>query len=93
MINLDGRYYGVEVAEDGSTIEFRKAEPAFGTLDFGGKEVAAKFWSDAGPQEVNGVKPTWRLPAGKYYLRSLNLTEIEQGNRWAIQADHARRTR
>jgi hypothetical protein len=85
VINLDGRYYGVEVPEDGSTIEFRKAEPAFGTLDFGGKEIAAEFWSDAGPQEVNGVRPTWRLPAGKYYLRSLHLTETEQGNRWAFK--------
>jgi hypothetical protein len=34
---------------------------------------------------VNGVEPTWRLPAGKYYLRSLNLTEIEQGNRWRFE--------
>jgi len=85
VINLDGRYYGIEVPEDGSTIEFRKVEPAFGVLDFGGKEVAAEFWSDAGPQEVNGVQPTWRLPAGKYYLRSLNLTETEQGNRWAFK--------
>ncbi len=84
VIHLDGRYYGVEVSEDGGTIEFRKAEPAFGTLDFGGKEVAAEFWSDAGPQEVNGVKPTWRLPAGRYYLRSLHLTETESGNRWAF---------
>ncbi|MEN6429150.1 MAG: sigma-70 family RNA polymerase sigma factor [Phycisphaerales bacterium] len=85
VIHLDGRYYGVEVAEDGSTIEFRQAEPAFGMLDFGGKEVAAEFWSDAGPQEVNGVMPTWRLPAGKYYLRSLNLTETERGNRWMFK--------
>lgn len=84
VINFEGRYYGVEVAEDGGTIEFRKAEPAFGTLDLGGKEIAAKFWSDAGPQEVNGLNPTWRLPAGKYYLRSLDLTEVENGNRWGF---------
>jgi len=85
VINLDGRYYGIEVADDGSIIEFRRTEPAFGTLDLGGKEVVAKFWSEAGPQEVNGVQPTWRLPAGKYYLRSLNLTEIEGGNRWGFK--------
>jgi hypothetical protein len=85
VINLDGRYYGIEVAEDGSVIEFREAEPAFGTLDFGGKDVAAEFWSVAGPQEVNGVEPTWRLPAGKYSLRSLSLTEIERGNRWGFK--------
>ncbi len=85
VIHLDGRYYGVEVPEDGSVIEFRRAELAFGSLDFGGKEIAAEFWSDAGPMEVNGVQPTWRLPAGKYYLRSLNLTEIEQGHRWGFK--------
>lgn len=85
VINLDGRYYGVEVPEDGSTIEFRRAEPAYGSLDLGGKEVAADFWSDAGPQEVNGVRPTWRLPAGKYYTRSLDLTETDGGNRWAFE--------
>jgi hypothetical protein len=85
VINLEGRYYGIEVSEDGSIIEFRRAEPAFGTLDFGGKEIAARFWSDAGPQEVNGVNPTWRLPAGRYYLRSMDLTEVEQGNRWAFK--------
>lgn len=85
VIHLDGRYYGIEVADDGSIIEFRWAEPAFGTLDFGGKQIAAKLWSDAGPQEVNGVQPTWRLPAGKYYLRSLDLTEIEGGNHWLFK--------
>jgi len=34
---------------------------------------------------VNGVQPTWRLPAGKYYLRSLDLTEIEGGNHWLFK--------
>jgi hypothetical protein len=33
VIGIDGRYYGVEVAEDGSTIEFRRAEPAPGRSD------------------------------------------------------------
>ncbi|MBP7050123.1 MAG: hypothetical protein KBE65_03830 [Phycisphaerae bacterium] len=84
LINLDGRYYGVEVAEDGSTIEFRQAQPAFGSLDLGGKEVVMDLWSDAGPQKVSGAGPTWRLPAGRYYLRSLDLTEVDRGDRWAF---------
>ncbi|MBP7050122.1 MAG: sigma-70 family RNA polymerase sigma factor [Phycisphaerae bacterium] len=33
VIGIDGRYYGIEVAEDGSTIEFRRAEPASGRSD------------------------------------------------------------
>ncbi len=84
VINFDGRYYGVEVAEDGSTIEFRRAEPAFGVLDLGGKEVLLDLWSDSGLQQVGGAGPTWRLPAGKYYTRSLDLTEIAGGDRWAF---------
>ncbi|HNS19321.1 MAG TPA: hypothetical protein PKH24_02425 [Sedimentisphaerales bacterium] len=84
VINLDGRYYGVEVAEDGSTIEFRQAEPAFGSLDLGGKEVVMDLWSDTGPQKVSGAGPTWRLPARRYYLRSLDLTEVDHGDRWAF---------
>jgi len=85
VINLDGQYYGIEVPEDGSVIEFRRAEPAFGTLDLGGKKIAASLWSDAGPQEVNGVAPTWRLPAGRYYLRTLKLTETEGDARWGFK--------
>ncbi len=84
VINLDGRYYGVEVTEDGSMIVFHEVEPAFGQLDFGGKEVSVDLWSDAGPQQVSGVGRTWRLPAGRYYTRSLDLTEIVGRDRWAF---------
>ena len=47
--------------------------------------MAAEFWSNAGRQGLNGAEPTWRLPAGKYDVVSLNLTEIEPGNRWGFE--------
>jgi len=84
VIVIDGNYYGIEVAEDGSTIEFRQAEPTFGTLDLDGKEVSLDLWSEAGPQQVSGGGQTWRLPAGRYYARSLDLTEMEGGDRWVF---------
>jgi hypothetical protein len=36
-VRIAGRYYGVEVAEDGGTIEFRQAEPTPGHSDPGGQ--------------------------------------------------------
>ncbi len=85
IINLDGRFYGIEVTEDGSTVEFRRAEPAFGLLDFGGKDVSVDLWSNSGPQQVSGAGQTWRLPAGRHYARSLDLTEIVGSDRWAFK--------
>jgi len=85
LINVDGRYYQIEVAEDGSTIEFRRSRPQFGTLDLGGKTAELELWSDAGPQRLSSSGGTWRLPAGRYGAVALNLTEIEAGNRWVFE--------
>ncbi len=85
LINIEGRYYQIDVAEDGSTVEFRRAEPQFGMLDLGGKTVELELWSNAGRQSLSGSGGTWRLPAGRYGARSLNLTEIEGGDRWVFE--------
>jgi hypothetical protein len=85
QINIEGRYYHIEVAEDGSTVEFRRAEPQFGMLDLGGKAVELELWSSAGRQRLSGSGGTWRLPAGRYGVAALNLTEVEGGDRWAFE--------
>lgn len=38
LIRIAGRYYGVQVAEDGGWIEFWRAEPASGRCDPGGQD-------------------------------------------------------
>jgi hypothetical protein len=89
LICVDGRYYALTVPEDGSRIEFRRAEPAFGMLDLGGKEVTLELWSDVGRQKVSGSEKLWRLPAGRYGAVSLNLTETDAADRWSFEMFHA----
>ena len=90
LIKIEGRYYGIDVAEDGGTIEFRKAKPQFGTLSLNGKQVELALWSDTGHQRVSGSNGKWLLPAGKYSAVKLELTEPDsQGNRWTFHAGRA----
>jgi RNA polymerase sigma-70 factor (ECF subfamily) len=85
LINVDGRYYQIKAAEDGCTVEFRRVEPQFGVLDLGGKAVELELWSNAGRQRLSGAGQAWRLPAGRYGVAALDLTEIEGGDRWVFE--------
>jgi len=85
MIRVGQDYYRLNVAEDGSTIEFRQATPALGTLDLGGEEVVLGLWSDAAQQRLTGFGGTLRLPAGKYGLVSLELAEKDSEGRWTFE--------
>ena len=85
LISVNGQYYSLEVADDGSTIEFRKAKPQFGTLSLEGKEAKLALWTDAVHQRVSGSGGKWRLPAGKYSVVELELTEADSaGNQWTF---------
>jgi hypothetical protein len=91
LININGQYYSIDAAEDGGTIEFRQAKPQFGTLSLNGKQAKLALWSDAGHQRVSGSNGKWLLPAGKYSVVELELTEPDsQGNRWTFDTIKAR---
>jgi len=86
LIEINGQYYGMDVADDGSTIEFRRAQPQFGTLSLEGKEVKLALWSDAARQQISGSGKDWNLPAGRYALVTMELTETDAaGDRWAFK--------
>jgi len=86
LIEIGGRYYGMDVADDGGTIEFRRAEPQFGTLSLEGKQVKLVLWSDAARQQISGSGRDWKLPAGKYAAVTIELTETDAaGDRWAFK--------
>ena len=75
----------MDVAEDGGSIEFRQAKPQFGTLSLEGKQAKLALWSDAGHQRVSGSNGRWFLPAGKYSVVDLELTEPDsEGNKWTF---------
>lgn len=90
LIKINNQYYSMNVAEYGSTIEFRQAKPQFGTLNLEGKQAKLALWSEAIHQRVSGSNGMWLLPAGKYSVVELELTEPDsQGNRWTFHAGQA----
>jgi len=91
QVKIGQSYYHLDVDEDGQTIEFRRAKPAFGTLDLGDKNVAVRLWSDAGHQHTVSSNGKLRLPAGKYSMVELKLTEIDSAaNKWLFDTEKAR---
>lgn len=90
LVRVDKDYYSIHVAEDGSTVEFRQAKPRFGVLDLGDKEVKLSLWSDTAHQRLSGSGGKWRVPAGRYGVVLLELTEADSaGNRWTFKIDKA----
>lgn len=90
LVRVNGDYYNITVAEDGSTVEFRRATPVFGTLDFGGEDVELRLWSDAEHLHLTGPGSKWRVPAGKYGVVSLELTERDSGgDRWVFRSSRS----
>jgi hypothetical protein len=91
LIKINAQYYSMDVAENGGTIEFRKAKPQFGTLSLEGKQAKLALWSDAGHQRISGSNGRWLLPAGKYSAVELELTEPDSaGNKWTFDTSKAR---
>ena len=91
LIKINGQYYSMDVSEDGGTIEFRQAKPQFGTLSLDGKQAKLALWSDAVHQRVSGSGGKWLLPAGKYSVVELELTEPDSDeNRWTFDTIKAR---
>jgi hypothetical protein len=91
LVRVNEDYYSIEVAEDGSTVEFRRARPAFGTLDLGNEKVDLRLWSDAGHQRLISSRGKWLVPAGKYTVVELELTETDSaGNKWTFDTSRVR---
>ena len=91
LVKINESYYQLDIADNGEIIEFRRAKPAFGTLDLGGESVNIRLWSDAGHQQLFSSKGKWRLPAGKYSAVELKLVETDSGgNKWLFDTERAR---
>jgi hypothetical protein len=65
-------------------------EPVYFAVRVGGKEVRLSLWSDAARQRLSSSGGQWRLPAGRYAVVSLELTETDSaGNRWTFKTSKA----
>lgn len=91
LIKVNETYYHLDIADDGGIVEFRRAKPAFGTLDLGDESVNIRLWSDAGHQQLFSSNGKWRLPAGKYSAVELKLTKTDSaGDKWLFDTERAR---
>lgn len=89
LVEVDGTYYELDVAPDGSTIDFREAQVQYGILDLGGAEAKLTLYSDAAIQRLEGAAGRWRLPAGRYCAVELELTDRDaSGSKWQFTMDN-----
>jgi hypothetical protein len=90
LVRVNETYYGIHVAEDGSSVEFSRVTPQFGMLDFGDQDVDLRLWSDTAHLRLTGPGAKWRVPAGKYGVVSLELTETDSaGKQWTFRSSKA----
>jgi hypothetical protein len=87
MLKLHNTYYGIDVAPDGTTLELKKIQPVFGTLDLGGANVKLKLWSDTVEEFLCGSDGKWQIPAGEYSALFIELNEIDsERNAWTFRS-------
>ncbi|OHB78684.1 MAG: hypothetical protein A2Z25_11670 [Planctomycetes bacterium RBG_16_55_9] len=87
MLKLYNTYYGIDVAPDGTTFDFKKIQPELGTLDFGGSNVKLKLWSDAAEEFLSGSDGKWQIPVGGYSALFIELNEIDpERNAWTFRS-------
>jgi len=85
MVKLDNIYYSIDITSDATSLELKKVEPEFGTLDLGGADVKLKLWSDAAEQYISGSEKECQLPAGRYAALSIEINKDDAtGNRWTL---------
>jgi len=86
-VKVGETFYGVQVADDASTIAFTKAAPKFGTLDLGSADVQMLTFSEYGFVNIQASDGKARVPAGRYGALVLALAKKDDsGALWRLQA-------
>ncbi len=87
LLLLNGKYYAVKVAPDGSSLALVPAEPAQGqlALDVPAAKLQVRLWSDAADQYLSPGATRWNLPVGKYQtLSSVLSLQDPARNEWTF---------
>ena len=77
MVRVGNSYYSINVDKGGTSLELKKIQPEFGTLDLGNANVKLKLWSDAAQQYISNLKNNGPIPAGKYEARFIEWNQID----------------
>ena len=82
---VDGAWYAVTVAADGSKIDLSPTQPAYGHLDLGPHRLTLGAFSDFGYQHIKTQGGKVRVPAGRYAAVSLELLKSDGTADWRLQ--------
>jgi hypothetical protein len=77
MLKVGSSYYSINIDERGTSLELKKIQPEFGTLDLGNANVKLKLWSDAAHQFISNLKNNGPIPAGKYEALFIEWSQID----------------
>jgi len=88
FLRVDGTYYSVKAAADGSSVRFEKAAPEMGKLELGiadGTTVEMLAFSDSGPWQYKGGPGTVEMPVGDYVIQRITIQRTdERGVEWKL---------
>jgi len=86
LMQVEGKYYQVRVADNGSEAQFQEVIPRLGVLDTQcpGLELFVLSEQCATLLAAN-ESGKWELPAGKYIIRDFELHQQEDGVKWRLQ--------
>ncbi len=87
FISVEGQYYALRPAPDGSSIRVERAEPEMGTVDSDLPGGFMAFWSDSGAHYVEFGNGPLHLPSGIYQPLLLGLTAHDNRGQWSITAN------
>lgn len=85
VVHVGDAYYAVQLAADGSRIEFTATKPQFGTLDVQCADLHLLLHSEMGTHVLSGGG-SWPLPAGTYALADMRLRRTDaDGTQWVYE--------
>jgi hypothetical protein len=85
-VRINGAYYHVNVAADGSQAEFQEEKPALGILDTKSPDMEVFAMSDRRAYFLTANETgKWELPVGKYWIESFDRSRQEGGIKWRLE--------
>lgn len=91
MVQLGERYYGIQVATDGSAISVEPIQPQMVRIDVGTPYAVLDLLSDSGIHNLSGSNGVWELPAGTYKAYGRRLRQPDERRiTWELQASGSR---
>lgn len=87
LTRIDGKYYEVKAALDGSSLELLPYQAKRGTLAVRGAKVELTVLGAGGQDYLAGPQMSWQLAPGNYLCQTIKLAATDKnGDKWAIES-------